>query len=70
VLIVRLVKNGSSIAVNIPREVLREREWQRGDTFALEVLPRGLTLRRVDEAQLDRAIAAAVDETPLVRRAR
>jgi hypothetical protein len=68
--LVRLVKNGAGIAVNIPRELLRERGWQRGDQFLLELIPDGFRLRRCDDARLARAIEIAIAQPAPARGAR
>ncbi|HEY2938165.1 MAG TPA: AbrB/MazE/SpoVT family DNA-binding domain-containing protein [Gaiellaceae bacterium] len=68
--LVHLVKTGSSVAVTIPRAVLRERNWKRGDTFLLELLPNGLQLVRVDESAVAEAVRSFLPAAaPAKRRA-
>ena len=55
----RLVKIGTSIGVTLPRELLRSRGLNRGDSFLLELEGDAIVLRRVNEADVMAALRAS-----------
>jgi hypothetical protein len=59
IILKRLVKNGASLAINLPHELVLERGYRAGDHFHLVVRPDELALRKLDEADFEVAAAAA-----------
>lgn len=59
ILVRRLVSIGTSVGITLPRALLRERGYKRGDSFLLEIDNGALVLRHVTEADIGKAMRAA-----------
>jgi len=64
----RLVKIGTSIGVTLPKELLRSRGLNRGDSFLLELDGDAIVLRRVTDADLVKALHAVTGNGAARRR--
>jgi len=68
ILLRRLVSIGTSVGITLPRELLRERGFKRGDTFLLDLVDGAIILRHVPEADIVQAMRAAAADADARRR--